>query len=54
VALSQNIPQIMICRVLQALGSSGALSVGTAVLGDIYKLEERGTAIGIFHAVRSC
>lgn len=41
----------MIWRFLQALGSSPGLSVGAGVIGDIYKLEERGTAMGIFFAV---
>ncbi|KAG1731239.1 major facilitator superfamily domain-containing protein [Suillus paluster] len=29
-------------------GCSGGMSLGAGVIGDIYKLEERGTAIGIF------
>jgi MFS family permease len=33
------------------MGSSGGLSVGSAVIGDIFQLEERGTAMGIFFAV---
>lgn len=37
-------------RVLQAFGASSGLSVGIAVIGDIYKLEERGTACGVFFA----
>jgi hypothetical protein len=28
------------------------MSVGAGVVGDIYKLEERGTAIGVFFGVR--
>jgi len=41
----------MVWRFLQSFGSAGGLSVGTAVIGDIYRLEERGTAMGIFFAV---
>ncbi|EKM56177.1 uncharacterized protein PHACADRAFT_95579 [Phanerochaete carnosa HHB-10118-sp] len=48
VALSRNVPQLLVCRVLQAFGASSGLSVGIGVIGDIYKLEERGTASGIF------
>jgi hypothetical protein len=33
-------------------GCAGALSLGLGVIGHIYKLEERGTAIGTFFSVR--
>jgi hypothetical protein len=36
---------------MQAFGTSPGVSVGAGVIGDIYRLEERGTAIGIFFAV---
>jgi hypothetical protein len=29
------------------------MSLGAGVIGDIYKLEERGTAIGVFFGVRN-
>ncbi|KAI0933391.1 hypothetical protein AcV5_005547 [Taiwanofungus camphoratus] len=48
VALSGSIPSLMTWRVFQAFGASSGLSVGAAVIGDIYKLEERGTAMGLF------
>ncbi|CDO71928.1 hypothetical protein BN946_scf184940.g75 [Trametes cinnabarina] len=38
----------MFWRVVQAFGSSSGMSVGAGAIGDIYKLEERGTAMGIF------
>jgi MFS family permease len=38
----------MIWRAIQALGGSAGMSVGAAVIGDIYRLEERGAAMGIF------
>jgi MFS family permease len=41
----------MAWRFVQALGASPGLAVGAGVIGDIYKLEERGTAMGIFFAV---
>ncbi|KAH9483455.1 Itaconate transport protein [Psilocybe cubensis] len=50
VALAQNIPQLMIWRFVQAIGASPGLAVGSGVIGDIYKLEERGGAMGIFFA----
>jgi hypothetical protein len=46
-----DIQQLMAWRFLQAFGASGGLSVGSGVIGDLYKLEERGTAMGIFFAV---
>ncbi|KAI0746707.1 MFS general substrate transporter [Daedaleopsis nitida] len=48
VACSQTVPQLLWWRFFQAFGSSSALSVGGAVIGDIYRLEERGMAMGIF------
>jgi MFS family permease len=38
----------MAWRAIQALGGSAGMSVGAAVVGEIYRLEERGTAMGIF------
>lgn len=52
VAFSRSVPELLVCRVVQAFGASSGLSVGQGVIGDIYKLEERGTASGIFFAVR--
>ncbi|CAL1703106.1 unnamed protein product [Somion occarium] len=48
VAAAWNIPSLLAFRVVQAFGTSSGLSVGMAVIADIYKLEERGTASGIF------
>ncbi|KAF7974237.1 hypothetical protein HWV62_13122 [Athelia sp. TMB] len=48
VALAQNVPSLMILRFIQAFGASAGLSVGSGAIGDVYKLEERGTAMGIF------
>ncbi|KAF9261791.1 MFS general substrate transporter [Marasmius fiardii PR-910] len=50
VATSRNIQELMAWRFLQTTGVSFPVTVGAAVIGDIYKLEERGTAIGIFLA----
>jgi len=38
----------MFWRFFQTFSASPAVSVGAGVVGDIYKLEERGTAMGIF------
>ncbi|KAH6919132.1 major facilitator superfamily domain-containing protein [Coprinopsis sp. MPI-PUGE-AT-0042] len=50
VASSETVPQLMVGRFFQSFGVSSGLSVGAGVIGDIYKLEERGTAMGIFFA----
>ncbi|EGO22023.1 hypothetical protein SERLADRAFT_475141 [Serpula lacrymans var. lacrymans S7.9] len=48
VAVSSTLKNLLFWRVVQAFGSSGGLSLGSGVIGDIYQLEERGTAMGIF------
>ncbi|KAF7332985.1 MFS general substrate transporter [Mycena venus] len=50
VGTAETIPQLMVFRFVQGFGTSGAIAVGGAVIGDIYKLSERGTAMGIFFA----
>ncbi|KAH6919114.1 major facilitator superfamily domain-containing protein [Coprinopsis sp. MPI-PUGE-AT-0042] len=50
VACAVTVPQLLFWRFFQAFGVSCGLAVGAAVIGDIYKLEERGTATGIFFA----
>lgn len=54
VAFSRSVPEMMVFRCVQALGTSGGMSVGGAIIGDIYKLTERGTAMGVFFGVRLC
>ncbi|TFK64163.1 MFS general substrate transporter [Pluteus cervinus] len=48
VAFARTVPELMIWRFMQAFGASPGISVGAGVVGDIYCLEERGTAMGIF------
>ncbi|KAJ7669655.1 MFS general substrate transporter [Mycena rosella] len=50
VGTATAIPELMFWRFVQAFGSSGGMSVGGGVIADIYKLTERGTAMGIFLA----
>ncbi|ESK87314.1 mfs dha1 amino acid exporter [Moniliophthora roreri MCA 2997] len=50
VAQSNTIPSLMTWRFIQTFGVSSGLSVGAGVIGDIYALEERGMAMGIFFA----
>lgn len=51
VARSRTVPQLMAWRFVQAMGGSPGLSVGAGVIGDIYKLEERGAALGSYFGV---
>ncbi|THV06857.1 MFS general substrate transporter [Dendrothele bispora CBS 962.96] len=48
VALSSSVPSLMIWRFIQTVGGAPGLSVGAGVIGDIYRLEERGSAMGVF------
>jgi MFS family permease len=52
VASSKAVPELMVWRFFQTFGASGGLSVGAGVIADLYKLEERGTAMGVFYGVR--
>lgn len=51
VASVRTVPQLLTWRMLQAFGASSGGSVGLGVISDIYEIEERGTASGIFFAV---
>ncbi len=51
VATAHSVPVLMFWRAVQAFGASSGMSVGAGVIGDIYRLEERGTAMGIFFGV---
>ncbi|KAF9495232.1 MFS general substrate transporter [Pleurotus eryngii] len=51
VAVSQNIYYLVFWRFVQNVGISGGMSLGAGVIGDIYKLEERGFALGVFYGV---
>ncbi|KAI5124183.1 hypothetical protein M0805_000988 [Coniferiporia weirii] len=50
VSASQNVTTLILFRIVQAFGSSAGLSVGSGAIGDIYRLEQRGTAMGTFFA----
>ncbi|OAX33673.1 MFS general substrate transporter [Rhizopogon vinicolor AM-OR11-026] len=52
VAISTSLWTLLFWRFVQTFGCSGGISLGAGVIGDIYKLEERGTGIGIFFGVR--
>ncbi|KAG2744393.1 MFS general substrate transporter [Suillus brevipes Sb2] len=48
VAMATSLQGLLFWRFMQTFGCAGGMSVGAGVVGDIYKLEERGTAIGVF------
>ncbi len=52
-ARAQTVTQLIIWLFIQAMGATPGLSVGAGVIGDIYKLEERGTALGSYYGVSS-
>lgn len=52
VSTSHSVPELLFWRGLQAAGASAGISTSMAIIGDIYKLEERGTAVGITFGVR--
>jgi len=49
--LSRSFTQLVIFRAIQGLGAGGVMPVAITVIGDIYKLEERGRIQGAFSAV---
>ncbi|KAF7983021.1 hypothetical protein HWV62_24660 [Athelia sp. TMB] len=51
VGLSTTVPELLVWRFMQALGASCGWSLGAAVIGDLYKLEERGTALGVYYGM---
>ncbi|KAJ3565069.1 hypothetical protein NP233_g7878 [Leucocoprinus birnbaumii] len=50
VSAARNMPELLFWRFWQCVGASPGLVVGAAVVGDIYKLEERGMGMGVFLA----
>ncbi|KAG1834358.1 major facilitator superfamily domain-containing protein [Suillus subalutaceus] len=48
VAMANSLWGLLFWQFVQTFGCSGGLSLGAGVIGDIYKLEERGIGIGIF------
>ncbi|PPQ80690.1 hypothetical protein CVT25_001822 [Psilocybe cyanescens] len=50
VATSRDVPSLLFWRFFQSLGASPSQVLGAGVIGDVYKLEERGRAMAIFFA----
>ena len=51
VALSSAFPLVLIGRAIQGFGSGGIFPVATAVIGDVFPAEKRGSALGLIGAV---
>ena len=50
VAAAQNIPSLLYWSFVQSMGASLGPVLGAAVIGDIFRLEERGGAMGVCFA----
>ncbi|KAF4579722.1 hypothetical protein EYR40_000100 [Pleurotus pulmonarius] len=48
IAVTQNIYHLIAWRFIQNVGISASISLGAGVIGDVYKLEERGFPLGFF------
>lgn len=51
VAASTGLNSLLFWRFVQTFGCAGGFALGAATIGDIYKVEERGTAMGAFLGV---
>ncbi len=51
VALSPSLPILLLGRAVQGIGAGGIFPVASAVIGDIFPPERRGSALGIIGAV---
>lgn len=50
-AFAQNATQLIVCRFFAGLGGSAPLVVGSGLLADCWRVEERGTAISLYTMV---
>ena len=51
VALAQGFPMLLLGRGIQGLGAGGIFPVASAVIGDTFPPEKRGSALGLIGAV---
>ncbi|KZS89816.1 MFS general substrate transporter [Sistotremastrum niveocremeum HHB9708] len=51
VSFSHSVPTLLLFRALQAFGSCAFQSVGAGTISDIYRLEERGRAMGVYYCL---
>jgi len=50
--MSHSTPIFLAACGLETLGASPLFLIGSAMIGDMYRVEQRGTALGIIQAVR--
>lgn len=50
VACCRTVPQLIVTRILQGMGSSSSLAVGAGSIGDVFRPTERSTAMGYFYS----
>ena len=51
VTVSPDISNLLFWQFIQMYGCAGSFVIGAATIGDIYKVEEHGTAMSTFIAV---
>ena len=51
VALSPSFAVLLVGRAIQGLGAGGIFPVASAVIGDTFPVEKRGSALGLIGAV---
>ena len=51
VAASTDLKGLLFWRFVQTFGCSSGYALGAATIGDIYRVEERGSAMGTFLGV---
>ncbi len=51
VALARTFPLLILGRAVQAFGAGGIFPVASAVIGDVFPVEKRGSALGLIGAV---
>lgn len=47
-AMSKNIGVFVVVRILQSIGASAAQAVGAGTISDLFTMQERGSAMGLF------
>ncbi|KAL1838172.1 hypothetical protein VTJ49DRAFT_2974 [Mycothermus thermophilus] len=47
-ALAPSIEALIVFRFLSGIGGAGCLTLGAGVIADVFRVDERGTAIGIY------
>lgn len=46
IAVTTNLPMLLLCRVIQGIGSAMFFTTGIAIIGGVYEAKQRGAALG--------